>query len=67
MNKICYCTVIVGETGVKRVRFGLSRRAKSQVVVTCERWRRLSKLLAADGYRVVELEQRGGATKNRGS
>ena len=54
------------EAGVKRVRFGLSRQAESHVVVTCERWRRLSKLLAADGYRVVELEEQDGATKNRG-
>lgn len=66
VERICYYTVTKNERGADRVRFGLCRRPQAQIIVTYERWQHLSKRLADEGYRVVEVQQEEGDTKGCG-
>lgn len=67
MERICYYTATKDETGADRLRFGLCRRTEAQIIVTYERWQRLSKRLADEGCRMVEVQERQDEPKGRAS
>lgn len=64
MAKICYYMASTDESGVKRVRFSL-RDGGTEFAVGEERWQRIRRRMAEDGYLFVERRRRERMPKRR--
>ena len=58
-RKVCYYTIVAGDDGVQRVRFGFDRRVNCQIEVGPERWEELAARLKRAGIELVEWGDSG--------
>ena len=63
--RVCIYEFARDKTGAMRVRYGLSRRAESQVVCTYDTWLRISRHLINEGYQLVEVRTSTRAVAER--